>query len=295
LHIKSLNVKECINNYSKPDAELEDKIYNLGKVQRNLKHSIDDLLGEMDTVFDDNVEKTVEKLWDLSEQTENSISKDIDEANLLHLGSLEYTISRKIDKMPREISRETEMLLKNLSSGLEEKVIDFCDEIEDIVNKYMPDDPDDLIYTLKSMVKGYKFSIPESNDNSEKSNDNEDDESLVADILKIVFVSPLVIDFFTQKDDYRDAVNKYFRGLDFDALKKIMKPQKEIYRDSLHGDAVLALLNKLNKIAEEAKNNKEGKEQKLLEAQTELKQVDSDMAVVKKQLEEMNKQLIEIG
>jgi GTP-binding protein EngB required for normal cell division len=105
----------------------------------------------------------------------------------------------------------------------------------------------------------------------------------------------LVIDFFTQKDDYRDAVNKYFRGLDFDALKKIMKPQKEIYRDSLHGDAVLALLNKLNKIAEEAKNNKEGKEQKLLEAQTELKQVDSDMAVVKKQLEEMNKQLIEIG
>ena len=295
LHIKSLNVKECINNYSKPDAELEDKIYNLGEVQRKLKHRIDDLLGEMDTVFDDNVEKTVEKLWDLSEFTENSISKDIDEASLLHLGSLEYTISRKIDKMPREISRETEMLLKNLSSGLEEKVIDFCDEIEDIVNKYMPDDPDDLIYTLKSMVKGYKFSIPESNDNSEKSNDNEDDESLVADILKIVFVSPLVIDFFTQKDDYRDAVNKYFRGLDFDALKKIMKPQKEIYRDSLHGDAVLALLNKLNKIAEEAKNNKEGKEQKLLEAQTELKQVDSDMAVVKKQLEEMNKQLIEIG
>jgi hypothetical protein len=98
------------------------------------------------------------------------------------LGGLEYTISRKINKMKREISRETEMLLKNLSSGLEEKVIDFCDEIEDIVNKYMPDDPDDLIYTLKSMVKGYKFSIPESNDNSEKSNDNEDDESLVADI-----------------------------------------------------------------------------------------------------------------
>ena len=76
--------------------------------------------------------------------------------------------------------------------------------------------------------------------------------------------------------------------------EKILVPKKKI-RDSLQGDAVLALLNDLNKIAEEAKNNKEGKEQKLLEAQTELKQVDSDMAVVKKQLEEMNKQLIEIG
>jgi hypothetical protein len=45
--------------------------------------------------------------------------------SLLHLGVLDYTISRKIDKMQREISRETEMLLKNLSSGLEEKVIEF--------------------------------------------------------------------------------------------------------------------------------------------------------------------------
>jgi predicted GTPase/GTP-binding protein EngB required for normal cell division len=296
LRIKSLNVKECINNYSKPDDELEEKIYNLGKVQRKLKHSIDDLLGEMDTVFDDNVEKTVEKLWDLSEFTENSIFKEIDNASSFSfLDGLDHTISRKINKMQREISRETEMLLKNLSSGLEEKAINFCDEIEDIVNKYMPDDPDDLIYTLKSMVKGYKFSIPESNDNSEKSNDNEADESWVVDILEGMLIVPFAIEFFSQKDDYRDAVNKYFRGLDFDALKKIMKPQKEIYRDSLHGDAVLALLNKLNKIAEEAKNNKEGKEQKLLEAQTELKQVDSDMAVVKKQLEEMNKQLIEIG
>ena len=289
LRMKSLNAKERINNYSKPDDELNKRISDLTQVEKRLNRRIDRLYEEMDSFFDDEVDKTIETLKDSLVRCESSIYDRIGNVSLFWSETdLGVRINIDLKILKNEVEAEIKKLTRKLSKELKSKVEVLCNDIEFIVSDVIPEDSEDLIDGLKSIVKNVDFSqVSVSFSDFYPWNPSPFMMNLVCPRPFMPYSSP--------KDSYRKQVYSYFRKINIDSLKeKILVPKKK-FRDSLQGDAVLALLNDLNKIAEEAKNNKEGKEQKLLEAQTELKQVDSDMAVVKKQLEEMNKQLIEIG
>jgi predicted GTPase len=289
LRMKSLNAKERINNYSKPDDELNKRISDLTQVEKKLNRRIDRLYEEMDSFFDDEVDKTIETLKDSLVRCESSIYDRIGKVSLFWSETdLGVRINIDLKILKNEVEAEIKKLTRKLSKEIKSKEEFLCDDIESIVSEVIPEDSEYLIDGLKSIVKNVDFSqISVSFSDFSPWNPS-------PFMMNLVCQQPFM-PYSSSKDSYRQQVYSYFRKINVDSLKeKILVPKKE-FRDSLHGNVVLAFLNNLNKIAEEAKNNKEGKEQKLLEAQTELKQVDSDMAVVKKQLEEMNKQLIEIG
>ena len=269
-----------------PDHELEDREDQLAKAERKLNRKIDSLHGSLEEViaevtsrFRDKAEDALDKVIDQSIQRAEKIGffgRDRDTA-------ASY-IQDQFTQFEKKVPRIQSDALNRLKIEGNRVLQDFKVDVEDILERYLPDDVDakDLIKSLSRLLGA------EGGDNhfSILSTDQEDgsDDSSIGFFggVAIAFAAPFIGVFECVnalfgswgREARRELVDQLYairRAVDFapmrQQLKDLLSEKIETIRTHLIDNLIVPLQNQI----EEVRKDKANKAKKLEDARAEIK------------------------
>lgn len=281
-----------------PDYELEDREDQLAKAERKLNRKIDSLHGSLEEViaeatsrFRDKAEDALDKVIDQSIQRAKKIDffgRDRDTA-------ASY-IQDQFTQFEKKVPRIQSDALNRLKIEGNRVLQDFKVDVEDILERYLPDDVDakDLIKSLSRLLGA------EGGDNhfSILSTDQEDDsdDSSIGFFggVAIAFAAPFIGVFECVnalfgswgREARRELVDQLYairRAVDFapmrQQLTELLEERIASIRKGLIGELIVPLQNQI----EEVRKDKANKAKKLEDARTEIKLQSDKKAVLLEQ------------
>lgn len=269
-----------------PDHELEDREDQLAKAERKLNRKIDSLHGSLEEViaevtsrFRDKAEDALNKVIDQSIQRAKKIGffgEGRDDAA--------SDIQDQFTQFEKKVPRIQSDALNRLKIEGNRVLQDFKVDVEDILERYLPDDVDakDLIKSLSRLLGA------EGGDNhfSILSTDQEDgsDDSSIGFFggVAIAFAAPFIGVFECVnaifgswgREARRELVDQLYairRAVDFapmqQQLEDLLQERMKSIRTHLIGELIAPLQNQI----EEVRRDKANKAKKLEDARTEIK------------------------
>ena len=281
-----------------PDYELEDREDQLAKAERKLNRKIDSLHGSLEEViaeatsrFRDKAEDALDKVIDQSIQRAKKIDffgRDRDTA-------ASY-IQDQFTQFEKKVPRIQSDALNRLKIEGNRVLQDFKVDVEDILERYLPDDVDakDLIKSLSRLLGA------EGGDNhfSILSTDQEDDsdDSSIGFFggVAIAFAAPFIGVFECVnalfgswgREARRELVDQLYairRAVDFapmrQQLTELLEERIASIRKGLIGELIVPLQNQIEEVCKDKAN----KAKKLEDARTEIKLQSDKKAVLLEQ------------
>lgn len=294
--------KREVENLSLPDSALDENIENLNKVQRRIQKNSQRVVEDMKSSFNDTIKQAIKTLEDITDSAKKDMHNIIDTEKS---SNVENRLRNRITKFQdRDLKRAQEKIEGNLREVLVEKENQFCDDIEEVLHKYLPDS-EDLIEDAKRIIKNESDNISFSKYTGEISDEKEEDsddfnffENFLAPFIGGLLIFPMVfywIDQFNDhKNELRSQINDYFDKINFDDFSDKTQPIKQKFVDLLQTKAVNEIFDKLRQQLESIKENKANKEKQLAEAKQQLSKFADEKQILTNQIQEMDKMKIEI-
>ena len=281
-----------------PDHELEDREDQLAKAERKLNRKIDSLhlsleevIAEVTSRFRDKAEDALDKVIDQSIQRAEKIGffgRDRDTA-------ASY-IQDQFTQFEKKVPRIQSDALNRLKIEGNRVLQDFKVDVEDILERYLPDDVDakDLIKSLSRLLGA------EGGDNhfsilSTDQEDGSDDPSIgFFGGVAIAFAAPLIGVFECVnalfgswgREARRELVDQLYairRAVDFAPMRQQLMELLEERIASIRKRLIDELIGPLQNQIEEVRKDKTNKAKKLEDARTEIKLQSEKKAVLLEQ------------
>jgi hypothetical protein len=281
--------KRLVETLSIPDDELEERITNLGKVQNRIRRKAERIVEDMEESFNEETDRTIKKLEDT---TDSAHLEMLNIADTEKRSAIDSRLRNRYKTLKeREIPRIEEGFKKNLRRILLDNENEFCNDIEDVIHKYLTDS-EDLIEDAQHIVKQDSIKIDfAANNDSDNTNDTDEDNDTLTSILGILgslLILPAIICWFNERSDIKENIDTVFDGISYDYMREKVQPIREKYIKLLQIDSVSEILNKLMEQLEGAQTDKTNREKNLAEANEKLNVLENNKTKIESQMKEMN-------
>jgi predicted RNase H-like HicB family nuclease len=295
--------KREVEYLSVPDSALDENIDNLNKAQRRIQKKSDRIVEDMELSFNEKLHEAIRLLEDITDSAKSDMHNIVDTEKK---SNIENRLKNRITKFQeRDLPRAQEKMKRDLRDILIEKENQFCDDIEDVLHKYLPDS-EDLVEDSKRLIKWESDDVSFKKDEEEEFQEEKTEEDtnfnffddVMAPFIGGILVFPLVFywvdEFSNQRNQWHNQVNDYFDKINFDNIVEKVQPMKEKYIDLLQTKAVNGIFEQLLQQLEEIKNNKANKEKQLIEAKLQLSKIENERKILSTQIQEMEKMKVDI-
>ncbi|MEJ8605314.1 dynamin family protein [Riemerella anatipestifer] len=279
---------ELLKISEQPDDEIEEKIDTFTKVKRKIERKINNLTEDLSYDYDKTSEKVIESLEDYIKDERNKILNQID---ISTRGNVERNVIVAIgdfeDKFHRLLKKEGRKF-ENLICN---KANEISNDVAEILTKYI-EDSEDLIASFETKVRQIQISLVGSEEENEENYDEQEknETNLLKDVGDFLFgltIVPVAIDYLMLKDEYRDAVTKYFISISLEPIEVNLLKQKEICLNKFEDIAKSNILTELIKQLEIFKNEKSDWEQNINKLKVEIESLKDKNKIVDSQMSEM--------
>lgn len=285
--------KVLVDTLSMPDYEIEEKIVALAKVQRKVERQINRTEFDFDEAYVEKVVAIIRKFEDITSDAKREMLKIADNEKK---NKIEKRLTDRWDTYTkRDLPRKIENAEKELRILVKDASVNFINEIEDLIHKYL-DDSDGVIENFKIAIGTSIKNIHLNDDDDNEEVLESESSNLLADIGAILlcclppaWITAGIIKIFGigVRDDARKEIEDKFDSIDFAQLKEVYLSKKENFSDLLKTQAVEGILKSLIKLLEENQNNSATKKENLDNAKECLKVIEDKRRKVITQLEEM--------
>lgn len=277
-----------------PDDELEEKEYNLSKVQRRLEHKIEglgeDLAGEAREV----VRKGKQEIEDALDVCCKKMAKEVESVGRFQsFEKIQPTLEGLLKEFEKRTAKnELIRIAEDMKKRILSKSRDFYNEVEELLMKYLNDlDGNEFVKDLKRSIE-----IEVKNDALFNSSDSDDDVSWL-DVVGTVFN---LFTFGTLKWAFRGIEHNYDKNailrsinslrFDFDSEKCLEPISNSVPKvvGKIKGAIMDGLLQPMINLVDECRNEKQNKSTRLEEAIQKRDEMSKRLNEVKEQLASMN-------
>lgn len=296
LELELNQVEAEIKILNTPDDDLEEKEYNLSKVERRLIKKIDGLASELQNAANDVIKNGKYALEDEMDACCKSMIQKIEGVGRFEkfeniLPSLE-SICDNFD------TRTSRRLVERIAVDMKKKILsvteNFYIEAESIICKYLPDlDGNDFVNNIKNNVK------VEIEDDSifKTSVEGVDDESSLLDVVVPLFrgflagatfgLSEVLGRGFAHdrvKNDLLSDINKIKANFDAQEYMDFIYKSEDKVIDTIKKQFIDNLITPLRDIISECRNNLSQKEARLEAANQRKNEIISSLNTIKEQI-----------
>lgn len=285
-----------------PDDELEEKAYNLSKVQRRLEHKIEGLGVELASEAQEVVRKGKHELEDALDACCGRMEKEVESVGRFKsFDSIQTKLEQLLDEFDtRTAKRLLESIAKDMKMGIVSKSRDFYTEVEELLNKYLNDlDGNEFVNDLKRCVE-----IDVQNDSifkSSGSDENGDDDVSWFDVVGGLFgeflngftfgVSGWVfrgLGHDEVKNDILRSINRLRSNFDAEPCLEAVSNSVPRVIEKIKGTIFDGLLEPMMNLVEECRNELKDKSTRLEAATQKRDEMSKRLKEVKEQLASMN-------
>ncbi len=287
-----------ITNLNTPNDELEEKLLKLKKVEKRLSKKINILGDDIESEFKQIVRKGANELEDAVDASCNKMHSIIDaKGRFEDSENLRPSLSKEYNNLnTRTFKRLVERLAKEAKGKVKSSITDFIREAEETLRK-IPD------FESADFIKKVNSKIQIEIDNKDIFTvDKDDDDNYGWGVLALAFIGDFLngatfgvfskIGTVLAHNEYKRDLHNYINTInsDFDPKPFLdtIYIQKDNVINSVKKEFLEELINPFQEQIEEILSEKTGKEEKLEEAKSKL-------LVLKKEKEEMEKQMTEIN
>ena len=275
-----------LKSISVPDYELEDLLNGLNKSKRRIVSLIKRITDELNKELGDLIEDARRKVG-----KKNSDAKD--DCERLIYSEKKHTIARKCEDRIEILLRDLDYLQVDTEKDLKNAVNDFTNkfvrEAEDYLTTYLKDYEDileDLKYAISHNIKG---------------NEGDDETEMVTLIkldtknrwlyfipgVNLVKYSIYLYKIVSYRDELYTQVKEILSQNKSSDMTPSLKEKQEEYLKVFNTKSVEAILNSLENELEAAKSNDSAKQEKILNLNASISDLNTKLEIINNQISEM--------
>lgn len=281
-----------------PDHELEDREDQLAKAERKLNRKIDSLRGSLKVLIGDTTYSFKTKAEDDLDKVLDQSREKVDKINRFGKGkdaAISYIRGQFTRLETRTLPRLRHAALNSMKTAGNKELQDFKVEVEDILERYFPDDVDvkDLIKSLSNLLgaedKDHHFSIDQG-----RGCGSGDSSVGFFGGMAIAFAAPFIGVFEgvnalfggwgqEARRELLEQLSAIRRAVDFDSMQQQLTELLTVRIESIQEALIDELIVPLQKQIEEVRKDKANKAKKLEDARAEIKLQSKKKAVLLEQ------------
>ncbi|MCH5231221.1 MAG: dynamin family protein [Muribaculaceae bacterium] len=294
-------VENLVQDLSMPDDELEDKKKGLERSERRISKNINSLADEIDYRYDDFIQNAKRELEDTLDASCRRMKNIVAGwSRFSNVNSIIHQLEEEENNLvSRHLKREVEDIQKRATLMTVKPIQDFLVEVEDILNKYLPDlKTDDIIRDIKKKINIDK---PEEGLFIQTPEDSIEEEGGFMDAVGNFMYGFMqgasfgafgkLIDIFSH-DDTASEINTYINNLknnfDPNPFLSSINTNKDRCLTFMTTEFIDRLIDPMKKNIEEILSDLASREAKLEEAKKELADLQDRQKILQAQVDEIN-------
>lgn len=278
----------------KPDTELEELLANTKKAERKINRKIEGLEIEVAEKILRLIKKLTNETEDTLLNTKKKCKEEVVDNNLFVVKSdkLHNDVIEKLEFLERDVKRIFEKSNDDINKSLNNLISSFITDVDEIAEKYLDDfDYNDYMTEFKRHFLDDVVNL-NLNDLIDAGEREDEDLSLLEKgflILDGAVFNVLrgYVNILSAKEEEKKWIDNFFSLIDLERIKKqVANSSSELMekiKQNLINDFVQPIIQKTEELIE----NRTNKENQIIELESKLESIKTNLSTFKTQIEEM--------
>src|SRR5690554_2515101 len=281
----------------KPDDELEELLDNTKSAERKINRKIKGLEIKV-------AEKILKLIKKLTNETEDTLlnakkkCKEVVDNNLFVVKSdkLHNNVIEKLEFLERDVKRIFEKSNDDINKSLNNLISSFITDIDEIAEKYLDDfDYNDYMTEFKRHFLGDIVNL-NLNDLFEEHKEETEDLSLIDKSGLFIYhflngssfgIIQGIVNLASAKTEMKKSIDNFFSLIDLERIKKQVDDSSSELMENIKQNLINDFVQPIIQKTEELIENRTNKENQIIELESKLESIKTNLSTFKTQIEEM--------